>query len=301
MALVFTVPGKTYIAGEYLALHEGPTLFFLSQPCFELLAKAGTGLVVGIHPESPAGLFIQQHPAVFSKFDLQFKDAYQNAGGFGASTAQFLSVYAMSLIPDHAHQDMEKLFDLKHLLESYYQVAWKGEGQRPSGADVVAQMKGAYTFFEKRKSAVSNSNWPFENLDFHIVHTGNKVATHEHLKSLKDFDPSGLEGAFALVRLAFEKQSEDDFVQGVRSYAAALQQLGFTCEPTLKLLAEVRELPGVLAAKGCGALGADVIFVVTRKGESSPLLDLCQSKGLKVMASRADVASGLQIQVKENL
>lgn len=301
MALVFTVPGKTYIAGEYLALHEGPTLFFLSQPCFELLAKAGTGLVVGIHPESPAGLFIQEHPAIFSKFDLSFKDAYQGAGGFGASTAQFLSVYAMSLIPDDTHQDMEKLFDLKHLLETYYRVAWKGEGQRPSGADLVAQLKGAYTFFEKRKSAIANSNWPFTNLDFHIVHTGNKVATHEHLKTLGAFDASGLESAFALVREAFEKQTEDDLIQGLRSYAAALHQLGFTCEPTLKLLSEVRALPGALAAKGCGALGADVIFVVTRKGESTAFLDLCQNKGLKVMASRADMASGLQIQVKENL
>ncbi|MNL60771.1 hypothetical protein D3C87_1846140 [compost metagenome] len=63
----------------------------------------------------------------------------------------------------------------------------------------------------------------------------------------------------------------------------------------------VRELPGVLAAKGCGALGADVILVLTRKGDSSALKDLCQHKGLKIMAERKDMATGLQMQAKENL
>ncbi|MNT56168.1 hypothetical protein D3C72_1934500 [compost metagenome] len=145
------------------------------------------------------------------------------------------------------------------------------------------------------------STWPFANLDFHIVHTGNKVATHEHLKSLASFDASGLESAFLLIRQAFEKQLEDDLIQGVRSYAHALPALGFTCEPTLKLLSVVRELPGVLAAKGCGALGADVILVLTRKGDSSALKDLCQHKGLKIMAERKDMATGLQMQAKENL
>jgi mevalonate kinase len=301
VALVFTIPGKTFLAGEYLALQEGPTLVFMSQPYFELQAKIGTGHLHGIHPESPAGLFIKQHPEVFAKYDLTFQDPYLGAGGFGASTAQFLAAYAMSLTPEQTHQDMEKLFDLKHLLESYYQVAWKGEGQRPSGADLIGQLRGAYTFFEKRRSSVAVSTWPFANLDFHIVHTGNKVATHEHLKSLAAFDAAGLESAFTLIRQAFDKQLENDLIQGIRIYANALQALGFTCEPTLKLLSEVRELPGVLAAKGCGALGADVILVLTRKGNSSALQDLCHHKGLKIMAERKDMATGLQMQVKENL
>lgn len=301
MALAFSIPGKTFLAGEYLALQEGPTLVFLSQPCFEVRVKKGSGQLEGIHPDSPAGLFIKKHSQIFSKFDVSFRDPYQGRGGFGASTAQFLGAYAMSLVQEHSHQDMEKIFDIKHLLESYYEVAWTGEGQRPSGADLVGQLKGSLTFFEKRRSAVSKTGWPFSNLDFYIVHTGNKVPTHEHLKTLKQFDASALEKAFVRIRGSFEQHHEDEFVAGVQDYAKALVDLQFTCEATLKLLAEVKSCKGVLAAKGCGALGADVLMVVTSKGEKASLEEFCRSKKLTITASQKDLAPGLQLQVRENL
>lgn len=294
MSLVFSVPGKTFLAGEYLALAGGPTLVFLSQPCFETEVSKGTGRLQGIHPESPAGLFVAKHREYFKNFDIQFRDAYACKGGFGASTAQFLSVYAMWLLKETHQQDIEKHLDFKPLLEEYYKVAWTGQGQRPSGADLVGQLKGFLTFFEKRQGLISVKGWPFADLEFHLVHTGNKLATHEHLRTLPAFSTHGLESAFALIREAFEKQESDLFVEGIKSYAFELQQLGFTCDPTLQLLEEIRRIPGVRAAKGCGALGADVILAVIGRGESQEFKNYCESKGLSLLSSSDKISEGLK-------
>lgn len=295
MSLIFSIPGKTFLAGEYLALHGGPSLVFLSHPLFELEATKGTGQLFGIHQDSPAGLLIKKHSEYFAQFDLRFQDAYAGRGGFGASTAQFLAVYALWLYKEVHHQDMEKLLDFKHLLETYYECAWNGQGQRPSGADLVGQLKGALTFFEKRQGMISVKSWPFADLQFSIVHTGNKIATHEHLKTLPAFDASSLEKAFAGIREAFEKHDSELFIQGIRSYQAALQGLGFTCPETLALLEKINKTPGVLAAKGCGALGADVVLVVTKKEQASGLQEFCAQENLSILSSSGKISGGLQI------
>lgn len=295
MALVFSIPGKTFLAGEYLALQGGPTLVFLSYPLFEMEVTKGTGQLLGIHPDSPAGLLISKHTEYFRHFDLRFQDAYAGRGGFGASTAQFLAVYALWLYKEAHHQDMEKLLDFKHLLETYYECAWNGQGQRPSGADLVGQLKGALTFFEKRQGLISVKSWPFADLEFSIVHTGHKVATHEHLKKLPTFDATNLEKSFAVIKDAFEKQDSDFFVEGVRSYQSALQGLGFTCPETLALLEKINNISGVLAAKGCGALGADVVLVITKKDHAAGLKAFCAQENLSILSSSEKNSGGLQI------
>ncbi len=300
MALSCTIPGKTFLVGEYLALHGGPTLSALTKPCFELIARKGSGSLGSIHPESPAGKFILDHSDYFKKFDLEFSDPYQGMGGFGASTAQFLGAYALWMHQESHHVGMEAPFDFKHLLSVYQKYAWNGQGTPPSGADLIAQMKGSMCFFEKRKGLVSIASWPFEDLEFYLIHTGHKVATHEHLKGLKEFDSSALEKAAYQVQDAFATANSVEFLAGVKSYAQALQNLGFTCEPTLKLLEGIRALPGVKAAKGCGALGADVLFVFTEKNQSAALEQYCQTVNVKVVASHRSISVGLQIAEKES-
>lgn len=296
MSLVFSVPGKTFLAGEYLALHGGPTLVFLSQPYFKFTVTKGSGSFPELHPQSPAGRFITKYKSYFDQFDAQFEDPYQGKGGFGASTAQFLSCYALWLYKDAAQQDMEKLLDIKHLLEEYYFAAWTGEGIRPSGADLVGQLKGSLTFFEKRKGLISVKSWPFRDLDFFVIHTGNKIATHEHLKNLPEFNSDGLEKSFAVIKESFDTEDGKLFVQGINAYAQELANLNFTCDETLILLQEIRKLNGVKAAKGCGALGADVILAVTLKNETDEFKKYCERRGLPILASSNDLGAGLLAQ-----
>lgn len=295
MSLVFSIPGKTFLAGEYLALHEGPSLVFLSQPQFELRVQKGTGKHTSFHSESPAGLFIDKHPDFFAEFDLEFFDPLKGKGGMGASTAQFLSLYALWLSKEVPQQDMEKLFDYKHLLEAYYSCAWQGQGLRPSGHDLLGQLKGSFSFIDKSKGLISVKGWPFEDLEMHLLHTGNKIATHEHLKDLKSFSSADLLKSFEMIKDSFDEGASKNLIAGIQSYAQALQELNFTCAQTLELLQNLYNLPGVLAAKGCGALGADVVLVLTQKNNSAALSEYCSTHGLSLLASDKDMSLGLQV------
>jgi mevalonate kinase len=295
LSVEISVPGKSFLAGEYLALSAGPALLFMSEPRFHLSAKVGTGILTGVHQDSPAGKLWAKEKSFFSQFDIEFKDAYQGRGGFGASTAQFLAIYAVNAWRESVYHEPQKLLDYKHLLDTYYRYAWDGQGTRPSGADLIGQLKGSFTFFDKGQGKISITNWPFENLNFVLVHTGNKLPTHEHLKTLKEFSPVGLEKAFAQIQEGFDTRAENTFLAGIQGYAAALKELGFTCEPTLNLLSEIAAIPGVKAAKGCGALGADVLFIIFEKSQTANVVAAIEKKGLNVMAKANQASSGLEV------
>lgn len=294
MSLTYTIPGKTFLAGEYLALQEGPTLVFNSQPCFELKVKTGSGQLHNIHLDSPAGVFVSKHSDFFGNYDLQFQDPYGGRGGLGASTAQFLGAYAFFKSREQGATALTNI-SVPTLLQAYYEVAWSGEGPRPSGADLVGQLHGGLTVFDKSQNQTEVISWPFEDLNFFLVHTGNKVATHEHLKNLQEFSVENLRGAFAILIQALQEKNSDGFVQGINAYGQALRELNLTCQPTLDLLREVRMHPGVLAVKGCGALGADIILVVFRASASLALVNFFNTKNLSIVSSNKDLSSGLSV------
>lgn len=300
MAVLFTIPGKTFLLGEYLALHGGPTLVALTQPCFQFKAQVGHGKTEGIHSDSPAGKFIQLKSDFFKNYDVNFEDPYTGTGGFGASTAQFLAAYALWLHADIHQHEMEKLFDYKHLLETYKQVAWNGKGFAPSGADLIGQLKGSLTFFEKRRSSISIASWPFADLEFYLIHTGYKIATHEHLNSLPSFKIDKLEHIFSLVKEAFDSKQSQLFIDAVDYYAEELKALNLTCENTIQIVTDLKSVDGVKAAKGCGALGADVVLALVSSGHSAALKAYCQKNNLNIIASNEDVSAGLRISMKEN-
>lgn len=296
MALVLSVPGKTFLAGEYLALHEGPSLVFNSQPTFELEVKEGRQKNSTIHAESPAGLFIRKHSDFFDRYDLTFHDPYSGRGGLGASTAQFLSVYGLLLCQGQASFDFKAKIDLKKLLEAYYEVSWSGAGRRPSGADLVGQLFGAFTFFDKSQLQVASiQEWPFTDIEFSLVHTGNKVATHEHLQSLTHFNSDELAKSFQVIQKSFENKNSTQFIEGINSYAQALLNLNFVCQKTQELLKTLGQVQGVLAAKGCGALGADIILAITTKGSQELLKQFCKINSCNLVSSNKDLSEGLKI------
>lgn len=289
-SLVFSVPGKSFLAGEYLAMKGGPSLLFSSKPRFELHTKTGAGKVDGIHPESPAGKLIADHSAFFSKYDLKFIDPHEGRGGWGASTAQFLAAFVFNEWRESCELETLKSLSISRLLESYWKYAWNGEGHRPSGADLVAQYKGSLTFFERNTGHVGLYGWTFSDIDFALVPTGKKLPTHEHLKTLADFDASGIEAALEKVRSALTSGDSKEFVAGIAANAKALAALGFFAPYTQDFCKELSQKPGVLAVKGCGALGADVVMVVFDKNYRDQFNSYVTSK---------DLSHGLEIQVKE--
>ncbi len=62
---------------------------------------------------------------------FNWEDPYHGCGGLGASSAQFLACYwaicSLQQTPP----------SLQGLLDAYYNTAWKGQGLRPSGYDLM--------------------------------------------------------------------------------------------------------------------------------------------------------------------
>lgn len=186
-----SVPAKTFILGEYLVLRGGKSILLTSHPSFVLNVTKGENKTrircKHIHNESPAGDFINRHLNFYQNFNLEFFDPYKGIGGLGASSAQFALIYALKM-------QLKKLVDedLFHALEAYSHSAWNGEGIAPSGADIIAQLKGGLCLFHPEKQTIKNMEWPFSSLDYCLIHTNNKIATHNHLKSLDGLDVKGL-------------------------------------------------------------------------------------------------------------
>ncbi|WP_229776915.1 hypothetical protein, partial [Alicyclobacillus cellulosilyticus] len=122
--MVWSIPAKTFLLGEYAVLANGPALILTTSPCFKISMVAESSLS-GIHPESPAGKYWTNCKQAKG---LSFYDPYHGLGGMGASSAQFIGAYLASLT------DSEPVH-VSSLLETYFNYAWNGKGLCPSGYD----------------------------------------------------------------------------------------------------------------------------------------------------------------------
>src|SRR4051812_36096175 len=106
--LKLSVPAKTFLVGEYLALSGGPSLVITTLPRFELETDP-QALRNPFAFASPAGKLWESDPL---KPKLKFRDPFEEAGGLGASTAQFALLYA-------ALRGKESVTNLRDLLSTY--------------------------------------------------------------------------------------------------------------------------------------------------------------------------------------
>ena len=181
------IPAKTFIIGEYLALKGGPSLIASTSPGFNISIRLGEKGTVGVHPESPAGRYFYQKMPNISEYS--FEDAIKNLGGFGRSTAEYLAVYLASWL-----QQDKDVADIKipDMVKEYQEFATT-KNFPPSGADLVAQLKGGICLYDGRSHEVQSFNWPWPSKSFLIFHTGKKVPTHSHLEYLDDFGVQALQ------------------------------------------------------------------------------------------------------------
>ena len=270
------IPAKTFLVGEYAVLKGFDALVLTTTPCFvlKLLDEPKTN---GIHPESPAGVLWQQlgDPC----YGLEFYDPYQGLGGLGASSAQFLGTfYAVQFLL----QTSPTLFDL---LNRYWSCAWQGYGQKPSGADLLAQTKLGFIHVDLEKLHVKSIPWPFDELGCLIVRTGNKLRTDRHLQTLANLSHVDSLGAIAAnVIAALGRARSGEFIQGINSYHQILTEKKWVAPETLKLIQQITHQISVMAIKGCGAMGADMILIVDTMTRLHQVEVLLGSLGLNIVA-----------------
>lgn len=282
--MTWRIPAKTFLVGEYLALIDGPALVLSTQPCFEmhLLAQQDQG---SIHPASPAGRWWQQQG--HRQWSLMFEDPYQGCGGLGASSAQFIGAYLASL----SLHDPGKKVEHEGILAAYWRSAWSGKGLRPSGYDILAQLSQACVYLHRKQNIYQSYPWSFSHLGFILLHTGKKLATHEHLQqqALLPKSVQLLAGIVEQAQGALLQTDEQALIDAVNAYQDALAALNFVAEHSFKLIQKLKAHPDVLAIKGCGAMGADVLLVLVHRQQQAKLAEDIMAQGLRVLATDNDL------------
>lgn len=294
------VPSKTFILGEYAVLEGGLCLGAATTPIFEMAVTSSEKnhrVLHSIHPESPAGNFLSEHQEAFKNLNIQFVDPLSGLGGFGASTAQYLGLWAFRemVLKERSRDDLLQANSIKEMIHEYRNYSSRKQGRAPSGADVVMQLCGGLTWIDTSSWEVQELSWPWPELTGFFISTGNKLATHSHLQDLSDFNPSELFRILHQARSEFKSEDADLWLESVKYYSQALEMLGLVAPETRSLLNLMSELPGVKACKGCGAMGADVIFVVVNSTEVEAVNKYALKNKLKIIASTRDFSSGIRI------
>ncbi len=292
-----SLAGKTFVAGEYLALLGGPALVLATDPRFCLSVQKNSNSIDlnPFHPNSPAGKLWLKNQKVLSHFQFKFTDPY-GRGGFGASSAQFALLHAVLQFQNNLWTESERNLDLKWMLQNYRELA-ATESFPPSGADIVGAVSGGFTFFERNTSRRQTYSWPFVEIEFLVAHTGVKLATHEHLKTLSQFDAQPFELAMKQIEAAFLEVNQNEFIAGLQNYQKNLHKNGWIADSTTAKLKALKVEAGeiLLFAKGCGAMGSDVIFMMCMKSDTNILREILQRHSLKVFADSSIVSQGIQI------
>lgn len=276
------IPAKTFLIGEYVALTGGPALLVTTSPSFELSLCEQKNIGT-IHPNSPAGLWWQKH---HPKQGLYWDDPYQGIGGLGASSAQFIGAYFASC------QLQNKKPRLNELLDDYFTSSWSGKGVKPSGYDVIAQYEQGCVYIHRNEQIIQNLQWPFPDLSFFLIHTGAKLATHSHLEGTTL--PHSLEELTSIVNLAYQafvQNNPEHFINSINAYHQTLSKLNLVAEHSLKLINTFKSIPNVLAVKGCGALGADVIFLLTHQKMAQQLQKILAANHCKILATEQNITN----------
>lgn len=285
------IPGKTFLVGEYSAIADNAAIVLTTSPCFEVSMQR-TGTLPAIHPESPAGQWWQKQAAV--DWSLHWHDPYKSCGGLGASSAQFLGAYLASCYLQKCIPQPETI------LEAYYQSAWLGEGLKPSGYDILAQLKNRCVYINRQHKISKTYDWVFEGISFLLLHSGNKLATHCHLQTLALPKINELAGTVEQAKLAFEKKNAVALIESVNTYQEQLVKLGLMASHSIDALQALKaQHSEILAAKGCGALGADVLLLIVPSAILKAKVRSLKQQGWLVLASSENLYTGKTLLKKE--
>lgn len=301
MKVTASLPSKCFVLGEYLALDTGRALIANTSPRFLMhLETRGSGACLGIHPQSPAGQFIKANEAVFRSVNLSFEDAHRGQGGFGASSAQFVASFFLKHILESKDLKFNSSDLSRELLQQYLSSVHVDGGRRPSGADVLAQFHGGLAAVDLESATTVNTSWPFKEYSFLLVRTGQKLATHEHLAKINGSSFKALQADFDRAMKSLEAADAKTFAEAVTAYQVRLADMGLLSAVSKNLLGSIEDSGLFFTQKACGAMGADVIFVMFQKSKTQDVVDFFGGLNLQIVADEECLSPGLEIRTIPN-
>lgn len=216
------------------------------------------------HKESPAGRLFEKHRSHLKQFSFQFQDPHLGQGGFGASGAQFLMLFAA----------IKQIEGQGLLVSELYQTFKELDSSGSSGADILAQWMGGLCLVQTGAPfQVDRVKWPFEDDKMFVVPTGMKLSTHEHLKSLKKENFSALVEASRRGVEALDPDKKELFFDQLHQFVQHLRAQNLVAPHSEALLQSLKQGPGVRFVKPCGALGSDTLLVIVEKKRVSDWQD----------------------------
>jgi mevalonate kinase len=294
--LKLSVGSKVFIMGEYLALSGGPAVLAAFDPRFQLSVEKGTGLYRNISIEGPGGIFINKNKSFFSQYNLDFFDPFNGRGGWGASSAQYAMLAAFYYGQDSIQSDAQMNLDLQKIDKSYLEITSQNiNGMPPSGMDVIAQLRGGLVFIDRNKGRIDNIVWPFSDVSFLMFATGVKVPTHLHLSTLCELPNSELLESVQKFNEAVMNIDKKSMVESINEFRKILYENNLEAPTTSALINKLKPLNGVLAAKGCGAMGADVIMLLVDKSEQNTIASTLSLQGLDFIVSKDHLTGPIKI------
>ena len=280
------------------------------------------------HADSPAGLWLKQHSHLQKVWDMEFYDPHKNKGGFGFSSAQFNLLYLLQQINlnektfkltnkaqqinlnEKTFKPISKLeqvnLDAKNTINFNTIDLWQAyknlhtERQKPSGADTVSQWSGQVCLFSSKPFSAKNMKWPFKDLDFLLLHTGHTFPTWRHLKNISSTQIKNFSEMSELSRqavTAFKTKNTELFISSVKNYAKALETQNLTHKHSLAALKELLKLKNVVAGKGCGAMGVEVLALFFSPQDKKSIKQHLKKhfKTLTPIADTQCMSEGMQI------
>ncbi len=283
--MTYHIPGKTFLIGEYSALVEGSILGLATKSGFEVKPIHTTNFQFPFSLSSPAGVLWKRS----AQNHFQFTDE-MNAGGFGKSTAEYLSVLIPALENRKSKTSLQESFPE---IRKNYITDSEISGARVSGLDLAIQYFGSVTHFDSKLNKYKSTGWNFPTLEFFLIETGIKVKTHEHIQTLDlkkiNHFPSVSD---PLVDLYF-KNNSDDFVRGLNEWTQFLISENLVHANSMDLRSKLLTNAEILSAKPCGAMGADVMLVLCHLEKASVVKHKISELGLSIKATSKDLAAGI--------
>jgi len=97
--------------------------------------------------------------------------------------------------------------------------------------------------------------WVFKDIGFLLLHSGQKVATHDHLQSVSL--PNSIHEFSTIAeqaKEAFEQENSEKLVRAINRYQQQLINNNLTAPHSLKHIQALKSQDDILAVKGCGGL-----------------------------------------------
>lgn len=261
-------PSKLFLIGEYLPLAGEPAIVAALPPHYEM--KPDSGAKWKAPTGSPA--------AAWGTLPQTWRDPWDGAGGFGGSTAEFLLAARAQGITD-PWEVWER-----------YRAVTATELTPPSGVDLLAQALGGVHVIEWMARKAIDLLTPLQSLDVFVFcangslgSRSRKVATHQHLAERPKWESARdpLRSCVDSARVAIGDRDASGFGRCLTTYAETLHGLGLEHPDAKSDRDALLKLPGVLGAKGCGALLADALVVVAEpRVDAISLIAQAKQRGL---------------------